>query len=232
MKSSFGTRFENGGQEVQDEIVEFAASKLICGQSENMQNGLNDDQKLGMENRLTPFCSRLINILFSRSACMAVRLALEFDSSTLESQQRERLQVAKHMRICIKVNDGFETIVSVAPSEPILAEGARLLMSNPKFDLPKSLLRELQIPGLDKGNRGELVTLVLLLLACDKAVTNTKTNTRAASVHEFFKNLLNSDDYAELLGARPSRQKNESVATFRETFSKSKIFFNHFIFVW
>ena len=124
------------------------------------------------------------------------------------------------MHICIKVNDGFETIVSVAPSEPILAEGARLLMSNPKFNLPKSLLRELQVPGLDKGNRGELVTLVLLLLACDKAVTNTKTNTRAVSVHEFFKNLLNSDDYAELLDAMPSRQKNESVATFRETFSK------------
>ena len=197
MKPSFGTRFENGGQGVQDEIVEFAASKLICGQSENMQNGLNDDQKLGMENRLTPFCSRLIDILFSRSACMAVRLSLEFNSTALESQQRERLQVAKHMHICIKVNDGFETIVSVAPSEPILAEGARLLMSNPKFNLPKSLLRELQVPGL------------------------AKTNTRAVSVHEFFKNLLNSDDYAELLDAMPSRQKNESVATFRETFSKS-----------
>ncbi len=117
------------------------------------------------------------------------------------------------MRLCIKVNDGFDTIVSVAPSEPIMAEGARLLMSDSKFDLPGSLLHELQTPGLDKGNRGELVCLVLLLLACDRAVAVAKAEaaakaeevTRAFSVHQFFKNLLNENDYDELLEAVPSR---------------------------
>ena len=54
MRSSFGTRFKHGGEEVQDEIVEFAASKLICEGSENI-NGLDDDQKLGMENHLAAF---------------------------------------------------------------------------------------------------------------------------------------------------------------------------------
>ena len=148
---------------------------------------------------------------------MAVRLALEFNFTTLKSRQREHLQVAKHMRICIKVS---ETIVSVASSEPILAEGARRLMSNPKFNLPASLLRELQTPGLDKGTRGELVCLVLLLLACDKAVA--ATGTRAISVCEFFKNLLNSDHYAELLEAEPTRQDNVE-SSFQKTFADSKI---------
>jgi len=160
---------------------------------------------------------------------MAVRLALEFNSTTLKSQERERLQVAKHMRVCIKVDDGFETIVSVAPSEPILAEGARCLMAHPTFDLPRSLLRELQTPGLDKGSRAELVALVLLLLACDKAAATTATTTRAFSVDEFFKNLLNSDDYVKLLEAEPSRWKSDVEPTFRESFKNSNIYFNHFI---
>jgi hypothetical protein len=158
---------------------------------------------------------------------MAIRLALEFNSTTSKSQQRERLQVAKHMRICIKVNDGFETIVSVASSEPIMAEGASYLMSHTKFNLPTSLLRELQTPGLDKSSRGELICLVLLLLACDKAAT--ATGTRAFPVHEFFKTLLNSNDYTELLNAEPSRRKSDDEETFENTFVNSKIYFNHFI---
>jgi hypothetical protein len=87
---------------------------------------------------------------------MAVRLALEFNSTTSKSRQREHSQVAKHMRICIKAD---ETVVSVASSEPIMAEGARSLMCKPAypFNLPESLLHELQAPGLDKSNRGELI---------------------------------------------------------------------------
>ena len=157
---------------------------------------------------------------------MAVRLALEFNSTTLKSQEREHLQVAKHMRVCLKVNDGLETIVSASSSEPIMAEGARCLMTSLKFDLPRSLLRELQTPGLDKGSRGELVSLVLLLLACDKADIAA---TRAFPVHEFFKKLLNSVDYAKLLKAEPSRCKSDGEPTFQETFKGSKIYFNHFI---
>ena len=213
----------------------FAALKLIC--QRNLVTELSDDQKLGMGNRLTPFA--LTRPKFAFPACMAVRLALEFNSTTRKSQERERLQVAKHMRLCIKVNDGFDTIVSVAPSEPIMAEGARFLMSNSKFDLPGSLLHELQTAGLDKGNRGELICLVLLLLACDRAAAAAQAQatakaqapTRAFSVHEFFKNLLNKDDYAKLSEAMPSRGANmdPELPTFQETFADSKIYFNHFI---
>ena len=68
--------------------------------------------------------------------------------------------------------------------------------------------------------------LVLLLLACDKAVAATAT--RAFSVCEFFKSLLNSDHYAELLEAEPTRQDNVE-SSFQKTFADSKIYFNHFI---
>jgi len=55
MRSSFGTCFDHGKGQVRNEIVDFAASKLICGESENIPTGLDDDQKLGMENHLTRF---------------------------------------------------------------------------------------------------------------------------------------------------------------------------------
>ena len=54
MRFSFGTRFELGGR-AQHEIVEFAASKLVCAESGGLWTRLNDDQQLGMENHQTPF---------------------------------------------------------------------------------------------------------------------------------------------------------------------------------
>ncbi|KAF8631006.1 hypothetical protein AX17_005172 [Amanita inopinata Kibby_2008] len=153
----FGTRFESGDVSVRNEIVDFAASKLLFGTfngSAQEVKHLSQDAKLG------------VMIV----ACMAVRLALEFNPMTMKSRDREQLQVAKHMRICISVNKGFETAVTVTPSEPLLAEGARYIMSSRKeFDLPRSLLQELENPGLDKGSRGELICLVLLILASDMA---------------------------------------------------------------
>lgn len=78
--------------------------------------------------------------------------------------------------------------------------------------------------SLDKGNWGELICLILLLLACNKA------HTQVFSVQELFKNLLNDGEYAQLLEAKPSRQQNmDGKVTFWETFSKSKIYFNHFV---
>ena len=55
MRSSFGTHFDHGKGQVRNEIVDFTASKLICGESGNIPTGLDDDQKLGMENHLTRF---------------------------------------------------------------------------------------------------------------------------------------------------------------------------------
>ncbi len=54
---SFGTRFNHGGREIRNEIVVFAALKLIC--QTNLVTELSGDQKLGMDNRLTPFALSL-----------------------------------------------------------------------------------------------------------------------------------------------------------------------------
>jgi len=88
----------------------------------------------------------------------------------MKIRARELEQVEKYMRVCLLVHDGFETGVTISPSEPILAEAARRLMIEPAaFDVPRSLLQQLEKPGLDKGNRGELIAELLLILASDAA---------------------------------------------------------------
>jgi hypothetical protein len=159
-------------------------------------------------------------------ACMAVRLALEFNSTTLKLQNRERTQVEKHMRICITVDEGNETAVTVAASEPILSEGARHIMKNASFDLPRTLLAELEGPGLDKGDRGELICLALLTLACDKA----KTDEEPIKVLEFMEKLVASGSYESIANSKPARLRTEDTESlFRDAFANAQMHFNHFI---
>jgi hypothetical protein len=161
---------------------------------------------------------------------MAVRLALEFNATTLASQIKEREQVEKHMRVCLMVNQGFETAVTVAPSEPLLAEGAFLIMKQrDAFNLPITLLKELEGPGLDKGDRGELICLVLLILARD--IVAQRTDKAAISLLDFIQALLAPGWHKVVLSSKPAKCRTtpEGNRSFEETFKNSRIYFNHFI---
>jgi hypothetical protein len=161
---------------------------------------------------------------------MAVRIALEFNATTLASQIKERAQVEKHMRVCLLVNQGFETAVTVAASEPLLAEGAFLIMrQRAAFNLPMTLLKELEGPGLDKGDRGELICLVLLILARD--LVAQKTDKAAISLLDLIKALLATNWHKVVLASKPAKCRTaaEGDRSFEETFKNSRIYFNHFI---
>lgn len=149
------------------------------------------------------------------------------------------------------VDDGFDGVVTVAPSEPLVAEAARDLMldSNYRFSMPSALLDVLEIPGMDKGNRGELAAEVIILKAYDSAYTSTAKETadgprketrtstltsagrtRAVKLLTFIKHLLNIPDL-NLSSIRPTkaRTKTEGKSSFKHTFSNSWIYFNHFV---
>ena len=161
---------------------------------------------------------------------MAVRLALEFNATTLVSHMKEREQVEKHMRVCLLVHEGFETAVTIAPSEPLLAEGAFLIMRDQEaFNLPLTLLKELEGPGLDKGDRGELICLVLLTLARD--LVAKRTHRAAIPLLDFIKSLLAHEWHDSILDAMPakSRCEAESNRAFGHAFAHSRIYFNHFV---
>jgi hypothetical protein len=60
-------------------------------------------------------------------ACISVCIPLEFTARTLlHTQDMEKTLVEKHLHICLDVDSGFETAVTVTPSEPILAEASSL----------------------------------------------------------------------------------------------------------
>ena len=102
---------------------------------------------------------------------MSVWLALEFNAQTTEAPAHETEHVEKYMHVCILIHKGFETAVMISPSEPLLAEAARQYMStySSTFNMPASLLEHLTTMGLDKGDWGELVAQVILILAANKA---------------------------------------------------------------
>ncbi|KIL68319.1 hypothetical protein M378DRAFT_158863 [Amanita muscaria Koide BX008] len=210
----FGSRYFNGDAEIRNYVVYYAAEKLLGG----------------VAFPHTPKAKKETFTSEAKLACMAVRLALEFNATTLASQNRERTQVEKHMRVCLVMSPGFEAAVTVAPSEPILAEAAYLLMQDREaFDLPGVLLDELQRPGLDKGDRGELICLVLLLIARDVAVQEKRS--AVIDVRFFMEKLLASQWSTTVSNARPARccTNTEDQRPFSEAFEKSKMYFNHFI---
>jgi hypothetical protein len=163
-----------------------------------------------------------------KMACMSVRLALEFNGKTLRAQDIERKLVRKHMRVCLSVDPGFETAIT-APSEPLLAEASYLLMRSPAFDLPRSLLTELELLGLDKGSHGELIVMTLCLEARDTAAKRLQS--RIIPVNDFIRELSAETSHEDVLGSKPiiARTCDEANKSFEDTFCNSRIYFNHFI---
>jgi hypothetical protein len=82
---------------------------------------------------------------------MAVRLVLEF-----MPPQRDRRNTCD-MCAPLVTNPALKTAATIAPSEPIFAEGL-LIRDREAFDSPRALLNELDRLGLDKGNRELLMT--------------------------------------------------------------------------
>jgi hypothetical protein len=160
---------------------------------------------------------------------MSVRIPLEFSARTLRSQELEKTLIEKHMRVCLSVDAGFETAVTVAPSEPILAEASYLLMQSPAFDLPRWLLAELEHPGLDKGSRGELIIMTLCLQARDAAATRLQS--RTIPVNHFIQELIAPAAHDEVLRSKPirARTSHEADTPLQDTFRASHMYFNHFV---
>lgn len=100
-------------------------------------------------------------------ATLGIHLLLEFKPGRYEAAQMESRLVAGHVRVAYSVLQHREYMRAGAPSEPILAEAAAQVMSerNPLRYLSGFLDKGL----VNKGERGELVARLLLILAHDRA---------------------------------------------------------------
>ena len=184
----------------------------------------------------------------SELACLAVRLGVEFQGKNWKEQQAERIQVERHMRVCLTANFDFSTVATIAPSEPLLAEAAFLFMTNrdPIQTRPLRALQEHILSSyLRQGDHGELVASLLVLLARDAACLSnyssrmrplpevqqhkTDGSRRIVSVVSFLQELLGPN--AESLldkGASVALPGQESIPL-REAFKDASIWFNHII---
>jgi hypothetical protein len=203
----FGARFDAGDLGVQEDIIKFAAGKLL--NADTLVQPLTEDQAL---------------------ACLAQRLPIEFLSTNYVTRDVERKQVEGHMRVCLKIDAAFESMVTVSASEPILSEAAYFIMARPSFNAPVHLKSVLDGFSVHKGERGELVALLLLTLARDATVgppgSDGRPNSRIFNMASFVSGHLftasTSSPGLDLASAK-------ALKALRKDFPHAVMHFNHFI---
>ena len=129
-------------------MIQFAALKLRAGKTYTPGDPLSDTEKL---------------------ACLAQRLPIEFHSVTYASKRAELQLVEGHMRILLRLD--AESLATVSASEPLLSEAADWMMDlDTTFKAAETLKSCLDSYDIYKGNHGELLVMLLFILARDRAI--------------------------------------------------------------
>ena len=147
-------------------------------------------------------------------------------------------QVANHMRVCVSVGDGIETLYAVASSEPLLSEAASYVMRTAmaKFSMSNALTHVLSGFCINQGDRGELLVAALFTCARDQVI-NSKPHLpkeqlcHPFSVKDLFSHLFSDSALAIVLRAKPSLCHSQELAglPFEDVFGQAYMHFNHFI---
>ena len=148
------------------------------------------------------------------------------------------------MRMCLTATAGFRTMVTISPSEPLLAEASWMVMKvglGPK-EAPRALLKHINESYLNAGVRGEVVAALLLLLARDEAVEGRRKKSRKGvglksdgegrivTVPEFVDALVSTEYHPFVRKLKPVRYSrgHSPLTIFPSTFANAYIYFNHF----
>jgi hypothetical protein len=166
-----------------------------------------------------------------RFAALAMRIPLEFDAKNSNASGQEQIQVEKHLRVCLAVRLGFTGAVTVSALEPILAEAACKAMKNMKAS--KELLDALKLSGMDKGDRGEMIAMLLLNLAYDAARYELERRSSprmpAIPLLSLLRALLYSYDKSKVPELLPTRSLPGECKPLKDAFADAKVYFTHFI---
>ncbi|KAH9977426.1 hypothetical protein BJV74DRAFT_156499 [Russula compacta] len=158
-------------------------------------------------------------------ACLSVRFALEFNMDGTAGDVA-RAQVERHMRLCLMATTERETFVTLAGSEPLLAEAAYELMKGTQSNPVHHLANHSDLNCVDRGRRGELVAALLIMGACDAARAEGQ---RWVSVDCFMKELLPQIKYQILKESLPTFYCSGQMEEFSMAFEGYGIWFNHVI---
>ncbi|KAI9454622.1 hypothetical protein F5148DRAFT_424620 [Russula earlei] len=185
-------------------VIGYAKQKLLCGPTvlNNNPNGV--------------------------LACLSVRFALTFNMD-VSARDVSFAQVERHMRLCIAATVGLEKLVTMAGSEPLLAEAAYDLMKETEMNAVRHLANHSDLNCVDRGRRGELVATLLIMQAFDAARAIRKK--RWVTVVDFMKALLPESNYEALLRSMPTSwpESHEKQMPFKKVFEDYGLWFNHVI---
>ncbi|KAI9566872.1 hypothetical protein HD554DRAFT_2174033 [Boletus coccyginus] len=204
----WATRYDEGDLSVQADIIEFAASKLLGGIDPWGETSLELPHQLG---------------------CLSQRLPIEFLSSSYSSSlaDPQTVQVRSHLRVVLRVVDNLETMITTTPSEPILSEAAYWVMHARRLKPATALKRILGRFSVNRGDRGELLVMLLFTIARDNAVGPPaefgvpQSGFRWCSVRAFLSSLFVESAWTDAVGDRqPVMEK---------VLGDGKLYFNHFV---
>ena len=190
---------------------------------------------------------------FSKAAQTAVldaRIILPFEPGYSGAHTHQMELVASHMRMVYSIPQHREYIRSGYPSEPILAEAAarqlyywrNLERTTSGGDLVEPAVRilreDLDHNLLDRGEIGEAVGRLLLILSRDRAVLTAAPETRyqpptfsrAVPVTTFIKELFPPAIAQAVLDSKPDNfpYSHPESRTFEEVFEHAVLNFTHF----
>ncbi|PCH44720.1 hypothetical protein WOLCODRAFT_105540 [Wolfiporia cocos MD-104 SS10] len=209
----FGGRFIFDDTYTRDNIVTFASGKLL-----NWPNKLADLEEFTGAQEM---------------AILSQRLALEYGSSN-SLNAAERKQVESHMRLCLSVKPGFTYMRTISGSEPLLAEAAcyAMTLKDKRFDAPGALRKILSGQFVNQGDRGEVIVLLLLVMARDAAVGPPNVfgrpeHGRVFKVVDFLASLFKKSE--DVLSAMPSIGKEGLELELKNILATAHMHFNHFI---
>lgn len=136
---------------------------------------------------------------------------------------------------------GFQDLVTISTSEPLLAEAASLGMNTVEWAASTALLEHLECSYLYVDEQGEPIASLILLLARDNALKAARPlprsirldsdgQQRVVPVVDFLHSLLNdsSSQWQNLLPTH-FRTKKDKTRTLGQAFKEASVWFNHFI---
>lgn len=145
------------------------------------------------------------------------------------------------MRLILVASPGFNTMVTISPSEPLLAEAAAVDMISQKWGAAEALLTHLKGSYLCVDERGGLIAVLILLLARDTALKALHRPTRAmrldcdghrrvVSISDFLTSLLNTPfDAVKKHVPTYFRTNKDKSQTLGQAFKDASVWFNHFV---
>jgi hypothetical protein len=145
------------------------------------------------------------------------------------AQDVAHTQVEWHMRLNIAATAGFEKIVTIPGSEPLLAEAAYEAMKSTHKNAVYHLAMHPYLNCIDRGRRGELVAALLIMQAYDAA--REPNYKKCVSVANFMEALLPQQSYDDLLKSAPTSWPTGygDERTFAVIFKDYGMWFNHII---